>query len=570
MAKNKNRTDFGATAEFRARRKKRKKGMAIWQKILLAIVFVFCAILLLAMGVVTYFKYIHKPVSDVTPPPILTPNVTPGNTDDPDNSETVEPLLKLRTDKYNFLVLGCDRRAWLSDVIMIASYDITEGSVSIMQIPRDTYVTVSNTLFFNEDGTLSVENFDGKGDYGTKINAVLAQGGTFAEKELSRIAALAKDKTGKELDAILEESFLELTRTEFENYLNATGSKKRQAEYDIRMKFGIKYLSALLSYSFGTPFDYYAQVNLDGFVSIVDAIGGVDVYVQHDMDYEDPLQDLYIHIKKGQQHLDGKAAEGFIRFRYGYAAADIARIDAQKIFMTAFIKKVLSLEGIMNLNDLVTEIGNNLNTNLPISDALYFATHALDIDLSKVVMLTMPGTPEYVDGISYYLIEKNTMIEQVNTYLNKFTEPLGEEYFLTTEIASINTSASPLTAEQITDKQPNLGFLPNGGMPVEKEPEQTEEPLPEVPDAQDPPQMPEDTVTDEPENVETPSDTPLDEQTTGDTPEDVTTEDVPTEDAPTEEVPVEDVPVETPELSEPVAEAPESGEDAGLFEEAAA
>ena len=90
---------------------------------------------------------------------------------------------------------------------------------------------------------------------------------------------------------------------------------------------GIVYI---LARSFGTPIDFYAQLNLDGFVNIVNAIGGVDVYIQEDMDYEDPLQNppLKIHLKKGMQHLDGKKAEQFIRFRYGYAAADIARIDA--------------------------------------------------------------------------------------------------------------------------------------------------------------------------------------------------------------------------------------------------
>ena len=194
-------------------------------------------------------------------------------------------------------------------------------------------------------------------------------------------------------------------------------------------------------------------------MDIVDAIGGVDVYVQNDMNYDDPYQDLHIHIKAGNQHLNGKDAEGFIRFRYGYAGADIARIDAQKIFMTAFIKKLMSIEGVSKLNDLVKEINANLNTNVSLSDALYFATNALDLDLTKVVMLTMPGTPAYINNVSYYLVNKTALMENINTYLNKYSEPLDESRFLVVQGTSKNTSREPLTATDIEEKQPDLGWL---------------------------------------------------------------------------------------------------------------
>ncbi|MGN1122537.1 MAG: LCP family protein [Eubacteriales bacterium] len=454
--------DLGATAEFRIKRKK-KKGLAGWQKFLIAVAAVLCIIVLAVLGVFTYFKYIHKPISGMSG---LSP-VSQPNTADSVNGDAlaVPDDISVVSDRYNFLVVGCDRAEWLSDVIMIATYDVKEKSLSIMQIPRDTYVTVNNKLILDENGAISFENFDGKNDYGCKINSVLGHGGNLAASELSRIVSLASGASNTEIDTICKESFLDIDSKTLSAYMNAaTRAEKSAMEYDIKLKFGIRYLSALLARSFGTPIDFYAQVNLDGFVNIVDAIGGVDVYVQQDMDYDDPYQNLHIHIKQGQQHLNGKDAEGFIRFRYGYAAADIARIDAQKIFMTAFIKKVLSLEGIMNLNDLSKQVSANLTTNLSFSDALYFATNALDLDLSKVVMLTMPGSPKYLDGVSYYSIDKKTMMEYVNTYLNKFSEPLGEENFYAVEIAAGNTSTPPLTAADITEQQPNLGFLrPSSG-----------------------------------------------------------------------------------------------------------
>ena len=463
MSDKKNKFESGSTEEFRAIRMKRQKAHAsahsgkkkksAWKTILLVLV-ILVALALLAAGLTfVYHKYIYKPVSN--------DNFTPK----PDNSVLVDdtgkpvPQSTLREGRYNFLAVGCDRKAWLSDVIMLATYDVGEKSVSIMQIPRDTYVTVTKKLILDDDGSISVSNFDGKSGYGCKINAVLGHGGNFAGTELKRLADAAKDKTNTEIDSLCKDSFLDVDRKTLTAYMNAKGSEKSDAEYKIKLKFAIKYLSTLLYRCYGFSADFYAQVNLDGFVDIVDAIGGVDVYVQNDMNYDDPYQDLHIHIKAGNQHLNGKDAEGFIRFRYGYAGADIARIDAQKIFMTAFIKKLMSIEGVSKLNDLVKEINANLNTNVSLSDALYFATNALDLDLTKVVMLTMPGTPAYINNVSYYLVNKTALMENINTYLNKYSEPLDESRFLVVQGTSKNTSREPLTATDIEEKQPDLGWL---------------------------------------------------------------------------------------------------------------
>lgn len=454
-----NKKDFSETSEFRIRRQK-KKGLAIWQKLLTFVAVILCGLFIFALGAFTYFKHIHRPHINDTQSDFVMPDFTVENGQNSSvgkEDDFYDKTYTLKTSSYSFLVLGCDRAAWLTDVIMIATYDVKEQAVAIMQIPRDTYVTVHSKIIFDEEGRISSENFDGKNDYGCKINEALNHGGRLALKELTRIANLAK-KDGADIESILENTFIDIDEKTLLAYINGTKSEQLNIEYDVRFDFGIRYLSALISYSFGTPIDFYAQVNLDGFVNIVNAIGGVDVYIQEDMDYEDPVQDLYIHLKQGHQHLDGEKAEQFIRFRYGYIAADIARIDAQKIFMTAFIKKILSLEGIMNIDSLIGEIANNLRTNINFSDAMYFATNALGIDLSKIVMLTMPGSSTYKDNISYYSIAEDALVEYVNTYLNQYNEPLDKEHFLATEISSRNDSTPPLTAADIEDDQPDLGF----------------------------------------------------------------------------------------------------------------
>lgn len=456
------RKKLGETAEFRIKRKK-KKGMARWQKVLMGMAVLFCAIVLLASSMYAYYKHIYKPAHsvDTNTHKEYIESLLEKNEGDNPGAENTLASLSVDKSKYTFLVIGTDRRAWLTDVMMVATYDIKKKSLSIMQIPRDTYVALSEKLNLDENGIILPENFaEGSGSTGHKMNEVMWFGASFAEAEMKRLAELAKGADDAEITRLLNDTFIDIDKTLFVNYLNSKSSSvKAQILYNVKLDFGIKYVASLLTWSFCTPIDYYVQMNLDGFVNIVDAIGGVDVYVQEDMDYDDPTQNLHIHIKKGQQHLDGKDAEGFVRFRQGYAAADIARTNAQKIFMTAFIKKVVSLDGLMNIDDLVEEVLSNLKTNITFNTAASFAVNAIDIDFSKINMFTMPGSSLYKNGVSYYSVDKTTLVDYVNKYLSKYTDEIDEKYFYAIEIAAGNESTPPMTAEDIKDNQPDLGFI---------------------------------------------------------------------------------------------------------------
>ena len=58
------------------------------------------------------------------------------------------------------------------------------------------------------------------------------------------------------------------------------------------------------------PINHYMQVDWQGFIKVVDMLGGVDLDVEQNMDYEDPYADLKIHLKKGKQHLNGEKSRG--------------------------------------------------------------------------------------------------------------------------------------------------------------------------------------------------------------------------------------------------------------------
>ena len=171
---------------------------------------------------------------------------------------------------------------------------------------------------------------------------------------------------------------------------------------------------------------YSAYMDLDGFGDIVDAVGGVEMYVPQNMYYEDRNQGLYINLREGWQTLDGDKAEQFVRYRSGYATADIGRQDAQKIFMTAFIDKVtgsLNLNNLDKLTNLATTVSDSIRTNLSVNDIVYFGKYFVGlggkekVNLKNVVMVTMPGRAFSYYG-SYYSMNKESVVNIIDEYFN--------------------------------------------------------------------------------------------------------------------------------------------------------
>ena len=103
-------------------------------------------------------------------------------------------------------------------------------------------------------------------------------------------------------------------------------------------KDGMERLAARLKDLLGFPVDGYVLVDLEAFQKTVDLVRGVEFDVPMDMNYEDPSQNLYIHLQKGLQTLDGEQAMGLVRFRKGYATQDIQRTQTQQQFLKALEK----------------------------------------------------------------------------------------------------------------------------------------------------------------------------------------------------------------------------------------
>lgn len=162
------------------------------------------------------------------------------------------------------------------------------------------------------------------------------------------------------------------------------------------------------------PIHYYYLVNTSAFRDAIDALDGVDFTVPQNMDYEDPLQNLYIHLKEGYQHLDGDKSEQLVRFRR-YPNGDIDRIKVQHDFFNALVEQKLAAKYILKIPELYSIIAENSSTNMRVVDMLSAGKQLLGIEKSDYAAYTIPGEARTIDGISYYICYQNDLDLLVST-----------------------------------------------------------------------------------------------------------------------------------------------------------
>ncbi|NES97394.1 MAG: LCP family protein [Desertifilum sp. SIO1I2] len=166
----------------------------------------------------------------------------------------------------------------------------------------------------------------------------------------------------------------------------------------------------------GVGIDRYIRLNVQGIEKLIDALGGVSLYVPQDMEYRDDSQHLYINLKAGQQHLDGERAMQFVRFRYD-DLGDIGRIQRQQLFIRALLEQALNPGTLARLPKLMSIIQSNLDTNLSVEELFALAGFATRTDRSKVQMLMVPGrfsSPEEFQA-SYWLPD----YERIDTMMSQ-------------------------------------------------------------------------------------------------------------------------------------------------------
>ncbi len=167
---------------------------------------------------------------------------------------------------------------------------------------------------------------------------------------------------------------------------------------------GINLLRETLVNLTGMPIDYFVKINYKSFPRIVDMLGGVDIYVDKKLYYNDYSGKLFINIPKGQQHMDGKTALGYVRFRHD-PLGDIGRVQRQQKFINLMMQKLKSASIIPRLPALLTEVLDAVDTDLAPLEALKLLQFTNSLPPDRIQMFMAPGKSGYNKNISYWILD---------------------------------------------------------------------------------------------------------------------------------------------------------------------
>ena len=178
----------------------------------------------------------------------------------------------------------------------------------------------------------------------------------------------------------------------------------------------------------GFPVDYYVTVDLQAFIEVIDAIGGVEFNVSINMNYDDPLQNLHIHFKAGMQKLDGQAAMEVMRFRKnnnggGYPMQDLGRIETQQAFLKAVAEKLLSPASIGKIPEYIRIFSDHVDSDLSLGEMIWLGNAGMKIGLENMTFSTLPGAASTYRGASYYILDPAACLELINAGLNPYQAP---------------------------------------------------------------------------------------------------------------------------------------------------
>ncbi len=241
------------------------------------------------------------------------------------------------------------------------------------------------------------------------------------------------------------------------NVKKAKASDKINAIYNLT-KDPMKTVEAVNELT-GLDLKYYAIVQTEALIELVDAIGPIEFDVPINMDYDDVTQDLHIHLKAGVQEIDGEKAEQLLRFRHNnngtsypadYGDNDIGRMRTQREFITAVIEQTVKLENITKLGSILDIASRNLITNLDFSVLKDYLPYAVEFSTENLLTESLPGSvPDLsqTNNVSIFVVDEEETEQMINELF--YPEQLTEEGNTTannTTNAISNTSSNSNTA----------------------------------------------------------------------------------------------------------------------------
>ena len=199
----------------------------------------------------------------------------------------------------------------------------------------------------------------------------------------------------------------------------------------------------------GVPVDFYVKLGPESFTRFIDAIGGIDLVVEKDMKYTDRWAGLYINLKKGPQHLNGRQAMGYARFRHD-ALGDIARVERQQKVLLALFHKLKSPATMVHAPQLLRAFVENSQTNMTIRELISLGVFASRLESADLMFTTLPGT---LTDLYWEPDAAKTRLTLTQLFYGVTPQALAS-----TAVEVLNGSGVPGLARQTAQRLERLGF----------------------------------------------------------------------------------------------------------------
>ena len=169
-------------------------------------------------------------------------------------------------------------------------------------------------------------------------------------------------------------------------------------------KGGINLTVDTIEETFGIRIDNYIVISNEALINFIDEIGGLPIYVEKDMHYNDRTAKLHINLEKGEHVLSGKEVEGYIRFRHD-ARGDIGRIARQQAFYKALEKHIMTPKVLSRLPEAIKTSMKYIQTDMSLYKLTQLATLAKTIKPDQVRSIILPGLPSSRGTVSYWILD---------------------------------------------------------------------------------------------------------------------------------------------------------------------
>ncbi len=150
------------------------------------------------------------------------------------------------------------------------------------------------------------------------------------------------------------------------------------------------------------PIHHFMVIDWQAFIKTIDQLGGVDLYVENNMHYEDPYANLEIHLSKGYQHLDGSQAGQYVRFRSD-ELGDIGRVQRQQRFLKAFTEQTLQVSTLLKLPAFLRTYEQYVTTDITGYEMVKLANQLKSFRTGNLYTEMLPGNFATIDGLSYWV-----------------------------------------------------------------------------------------------------------------------------------------------------------------------